>query len=304
MAKINRLVNWFWNSFVKGNDDKRIEAQREPDFDDAVLDIDYAGDGHKLHTLNVYRPKNCSDVLPVIFDIHGGGWYYGDKELNAYFCRSLVREGFAVVDVSYRVAPEADIFDQIHDVCLAMDFVLDHSDEYGLDAENFFAVGDSAGGHICALVSNIATDPALKDRFGVTPRITPRASALICPALEPLDIAPLPKRCMKFYFEPVFGKDYLKNDVRSLISFKNVLNKDMCPTVFISAKGDFLKKQTREGYQLAISKGVPAEFVFLNKPTDPKHKLAHVFNVLNWDWQESEYVNKAMCDFFKKHAKL
>lgn len=57
--------------------------------------------------LDVYRPKSVEGALPVIVDIHGGGWYYGDKELNKYYCMSLVKYGFAVVNVSYRLAPGA-----------------------------------------------------------------------------------------------------------------------------------------------------------------------------------------------------
>ncbi|UKI14322.1 MAG: hypothetical protein L6V85_09755 [Clostridiales bacterium] len=35
--------------------------------------------------------------LPVIIDIHGGGWMYGDKDLNAPYCEALAKRGFVVV---------------------------------------------------------------------------------------------------------------------------------------------------------------------------------------------------------------
>ena len=301
--KTNRLVNWFWNSFVKSGDEKRMAGQAVPDFDDAVVDVDYVGDGHKLHTLNVYRPRGNREVLPVILDVHGGGWYYGDKELNSYFCRSLVREGFAVVDVSYRVAPEGDIFTQIKDICAAMEFVGAHAEEFGLDMQNFFIVGDSAGGHIAALIAHIAVDEKLQKKFDVAPCVAPSAVGLICPALEPLDIAPLPKSFMRFYFNPIFGKRYLKNGVKDLVSFKSVFNKNMCPCFFSSSYGDFLKKQAKRGYEFVKSQGVETELVFMDKQQNKEHALAHVFNVLNWEWEESDIVNRAMCEFFKKYIR-
>lgn len=298
-AKANRLVMWFWKNIVKKNDDKRVSAQAEPDFDDPSLDIAYIDDGHPLHTLNVYRPKGESGKLPLIVDVHGGGWYYGDKELNSYFCRSLVRYGFAVADVSYRLSPEVDIFGQIKDVCAAINHLAEHADEYGLDINSAFFVGDSAGGHIVSLLANIDKNDLLKDHFGgVELNISPKAVGLICPALEPLEVMSAPKSVMKAYFNPIFGKGYLKNGVKELISFKSVLQKNICPCFFVSSYGDMLRKQTLDGYALVKAQGTPAEIAFLDKPIDASHKLGHVFNVLYWDWKESELVNKKMCDFF------
>ena len=292
-------MNWFWSSFVKGNDDKRMKAQVAPDFDDETLDIFYDDDKHPLHTLNVYKPKNSEGKLPVIFDVHGGGWYYGDKELNAYYCKSLVKHGFAVVDISYRLSPEANIFMQVKDVCEAMNYCYSHADELGLDVENAFIAGDSAGGHIVALIANIANDTVLQNKFGVEPKIAPKAVGLICPALEPLGLVPLPKSFMKFYYNPVFGKNYLKNGVADLISFKSILTSDMCPCFFISAYGDFIRNQTLNGYKLLNEKGIEAKMFYFEKNVCKQHKLIHVFNVLNWDWEESQMANRAMCEFFK-----
>lgn len=95
---------WFFQGPVKKKDEERMAAQSMPEFDEEYLEIAYMDDGHPLHTLNVYRPKGSGKTkLPVIFDIHGGGWYYGDKELNAYYCKYLTKNGFAVVDISYRI---------------------------------------------------------------------------------------------------------------------------------------------------------------------------------------------------------
>ena len=43
-------------------------------------------------------PNNISenDKLPVIIDIHGGGWMYGDKGLNENYCRALADRGYVV----------------------------------------------------------------------------------------------------------------------------------------------------------------------------------------------------------------
>lgn len=60
---------------------------------------------HDRHLLDVYRPKDADGKLPIV-SIHGGGWVYGDKELMQFYCMSLAEHGFAMVNFSYRIAPE------------------------------------------------------------------------------------------------------------------------------------------------------------------------------------------------------
>ncbi len=296
--KTNPIIKAFWKR-TERLDKKRMAAQVAPDFDEAQLDIDYAGDGHAMHTLNVYRPKGADGKLPVIMDVHGGGWYYGDKELNEYYCRSLVRYGFAVVDISYRLAPEADIKAQIGDVFAAMKYVAEHAEQLALDMDNFFIAGDSAGGHIAGLVANIIKSEELQKYYDVTPSVDVKAAGLICPAADPLDMFALPKGLMKLYFNPILGKGYLKGDIREMASFTATLQKDICPCFFISAYADFLRESTKRAYEAVRAQGTKAELFFLDAPYVKEHKLVHVFNVLYWDWEESEAANRAMCDFFK-----
>ena len=64
------------------------------------------GTDSKWNVLDVYRPKNSEGKLPVIISFHGGGWVYGDKERYQYYCMNFTRLGFAVVNFTYRLAPE------------------------------------------------------------------------------------------------------------------------------------------------------------------------------------------------------
>lgn len=91
--------------FQKG-DDIRDAGLTTPDFVERTDDILY-GEDPKWQVLDLYRPKNrTGEKLPVIVSIHGGGWVYGDKERYQYYCMSLVEHGFAVVNFTYRLAPE------------------------------------------------------------------------------------------------------------------------------------------------------------------------------------------------------
>lgn len=53
-------------------------------------DICYGND-LKWQVLDVYRPKKCKgEKLPVLINMHGGGWVYGDKERYQFYCMSLI----------------------------------------------------------------------------------------------------------------------------------------------------------------------------------------------------------------------
>ncbi len=291
---------WFFAVKVKKGDEARMKDQPVPDFHDEYLEIAYIDDGHPLHTLNVYRPKGSGrEKLPVIFDVHGGGWYYGDKELNASYCKYLTKNGFAVVDISYRVSPEADIFGQVQDVIAALNFLPSIAEEYGLDLDNLFITGDSAGGHIVSLIVNMEKNAKLQERYGV--RFTQRfkGACLTCPALEPLEITPT-KGLAKLYYNPIFGKGFFKTDIPKITSFKKTFTGEACPLFFITAYGDFLKNISLAGYEFAKSQGVKCELFFVENPPEDGRKIEHVFNIIRWEWQESQAANDSMCTFFKE----
>ncbi len=100
----------------------------------------------KWQILDVYRPKAAEgQKLPVIVSVHGGGWVYGDKEVYQFYCMNLAQRGFAVVNFTYRLAPEFKYPAQMEDTNSVFTWVMNNADTYGFDTEHIFAVGDSAG---------------------------------------------------------------------------------------------------------------------------------------------------------------
>lgn len=86
-----------------------------------------------MHTLNLYRPLGAEGPLPVVVDIHGGGWMYGDRELNRAYCMYLASQGWAVMGMSYRLLPEVDLRGQVQDVFASFRWLEHHGGAYGLD---------------------------------------------------------------------------------------------------------------------------------------------------------------------------
>lgn len=109
----------------------------------------------KYHSLDIYTPKNASN-LPVIMMIHGGGWRRGDKS-NDFSGRNLAeiycREGFIFVSINYRLIPAGKHPANVQDIAKAVAWVHDHIEEYGGSRARINIMGHSAGGHLAALMS-------------------------------------------------------------------------------------------------------------------------------------------------------
>lgn len=171
----------------KINDAKRDAGLTTPEdicrYDDLVY-----GPDPVWNKLDVYRPKNLEGKLPVIVNVHGGGWIYGDKELYQFYGMTLAQRKFAVVNFTYRLAPEVKFPAPLEDTNNVICWMYEHQDEYGLDMDHVFMAGDSAGGHLCGLYSAICTNPAYAANydFEVPDGFVPEAVALNCGVYAPL----------------------------------------------------------------------------------------------------------------------
>jgi acetyl esterase len=105
--------------------DKSILAKQQlPDGIEAIVDVPYAEDGQRGHLLDVYYPKGAKEKLPVIMDIHGGGFLYGDKDINKLYGHHLAKRGFVVFNLNYRLAfNDAKVPGQIQDIVSAINWI-------------------------------------------------------------------------------------------------------------------------------------------------------------------------------------
>lgn len=96
--------------------------------------------------------------VPAIVYLHGGGWRHGDKSAGMYPWHSplMAAHGFVAVNVGYRLTDTAPFPAQAHDVKAAVRWLRAHADEYGIDPERIGVWGDSAGGHLAALLGTTA----------------------------------------------------------------------------------------------------------------------------------------------------
>ena len=154
----------------KASDDKRDAGLTTPPDIERRDNILY-GTNAAWQLLDVYRPKGTEGKLPVIVSIHGGGWTYGDKERYQWYCMNLAQRGFAVVNFTYRVAPEFKFPAGLVDTNLVFEWMF-KNDEW-FDMDRIYAVGDSAGAHMLTIYAAACTDPAYAAKLGFKTPVRP-----------------------------------------------------------------------------------------------------------------------------------
>jgi para-nitrobenzyl esterase len=110
-----------------------------------------AGDG--TLNLNVFTPSLDSHGLPVLFWIHGGGYFAGSQASPWYDGASFNRDGVIVVSIGYRLGiegflhlPDAPDNRGVLDWIAALEWVRDNIAAFGGDPEKVTIAGQSAGG--------------------------------------------------------------------------------------------------------------------------------------------------------------
>ncbi len=278
-------------------DAKRIASQTEPEGLEKNLDIPYIDDGEKAHLLDIYYPQGTTEKLPVIIDIHGGGWMYGYKEINKNFCLMLAEKGFLVASINYRLAGGNIRFDdQIRDIFAALKFLSEELKKHPADLDNVFLAGDSAGGHFSCVTTAINLNEDMQKDFGVTYcGLDFKAVAAICPAVDLLS----PNIVMNINVPVLLGDKYRKSPYRKYLDVAQIISKDFPPFYVNTAKNDFLKKQCYKLNGLLEKYNIDHFFHdFSEEKWDVKH-LNHVFNVVDPFSVPGDCANTEIADFFK-----
>ena len=108
--------------------------------------------------VRVFYPKKKENSNVLIF-FHGGGWVTGNIDTYTHICAYMARQTKqTVVSVNYRLAPENPFPAGLEDCYyVTREFFL-YPEILGCKKENITLVGDSAGGNLAAVVSQMARD--------------------------------------------------------------------------------------------------------------------------------------------------
>lgn len=145
---------------------------RKPKYEDVPFAIVRTAQGERALMMNIYQSEVVTHSQPTVVYVYGGGWFYGDhtntKNKNVYFSKllRLVDEGFTVAAVEYRKGIEAPFPAQIHDVKGSVRFLRANAEKYSIDINRIGVMGESAGGHLTALMAMTAGNKELEGTTG------------------------------------------------------------------------------------------------------------------------------------------
>src|SRR4029079_7482234 len=126
-------------------------------------------DGVKLAG-DLYLPKAPGPHAAIVA-IHGGGWQIGGPVGYQYWGPYLATRGYALYAISYRLSkPGQKAFPEaLHDVRAAIQFLKGRAGELRINPDRIGVMGDSAGGHLAALVALAGDNPAFTGGYKTDP---------------------------------------------------------------------------------------------------------------------------------------
>ncbi|MCM1115854.1 MAG: alpha/beta hydrolase [Clostridium sp.] len=293
---VMKLMEMIWYFCADGDDAKH--AKQTPPEVDMVKDIPYIDDGNLYHQLDVYYPQGIAstDKLPVIIDIHGGGWMYATKDLNEYYCRALADRGYTVFSMSYRLVPDVTVNEQLQDVSYALKWIHDNMENYPCDTDNIMLTGDSAGGMLAVYSTVLLQSPQLRETFDVVD-----AELDIDALLLTSPVSYMKDGAMSIYTKLLWGSDYKDKATYDYMNLDEIIDyaDQLPPTYLITSSGDSLAHaQTLKAAELLKSKGVDTTLRDYEKYNGKS--LAHVFSVLEpFDEIGTQTIDDAL-SFFKE----
>jgi acetyl esterase len=104
-----------------------------------------------------YEPPEPGGPHPLLVYYHGGGFLYGDLDTHDNVCRILCRHaGAHVLAVDYRLSPEHPFPAAVEDARAALRWAHVNAERLGADPSRIGVGGDSAGGNLAAVTSQLA----------------------------------------------------------------------------------------------------------------------------------------------------
>ncbi|MCQ3829146.1 alpha/beta hydrolase [Microbulbifer elongatus] len=147
-------------------------------------DIPWVTVGGKILTTDIFVPNTKRDQYPVVVIYHGGGWLINDNKIMESTAKYLAQQGeFVVANMNYRLLGDnhntTTMGEIVEDALGGLLWVREHIADYHGDPDQIAVTGDSAGGHLSAMVllamDNLSHTPFGPHNLSFRPTYLPRA---------------------------------------------------------------------------------------------------------------------------------
>ena len=126
-------------------------------------DVQYGTANGKRLLLDAYVPPAGEERRPAVVMIHGGGWRQGDKASWRPEAEQLAAKGWVAFSINYRLDEPAVFPAEVDDVQAAVRWVRGQAEEFRIDPGRIAAIGESAGGHLAAMLATLGSGPLDRD---------------------------------------------------------------------------------------------------------------------------------------------
>lgn len=215
-----------------------------------------AEDGYEI-PVRIYKDKKEAASKPVLYYIHGGGFFGGSPDVVDESVKMLVaKTGICVVSPDYRLAPENPYPTGHRDCFFVLKWIYENADGFGGDKNHVFVSGDSAGGNLAQYCTTRDREEGynlIKGQMLLYPTLNMAGveDEYFKPGMEHFEMAPKQKRGlskmigmfsgMTAGLEPILGTSDVRND------YLNPYTRDAKnnpPTFLAVGEHDFLKIET------------------------------------------------------------
>jgi acetyl esterase/lipase len=126
----------------------------------STTELDIPGPAGPMRA-TILRPKNptlTAAQTPGVLHIHGGGLATGTRFLGYTFNDWIEELGAVIVTAEYRLAPDHPAPAGLEDSYAALQWMAEHAEDLGFNAQKLIVGGGSAGGNIAAGLALLARD--------------------------------------------------------------------------------------------------------------------------------------------------
>lgn len=214
---------------------------------------------HGAGTLTVYCREQRGDLFrklrPAMLVIPGGGYEYCSDREEEPVALEFLHAGYCVFVLGYTVKTAYPT--PLAEAAMAMRYIREHAEKYGVDPAHVGAIGFSAGGHLAGMLALLYGEEPVKAVSGGT-CVRPDALLLTYPVITGGEFAHTGS------MDRITGGDVA---LREQLSLEKRVTKN-CPPVFLwhAAEDDFVPAENSLLFAAALRRaGVPFELHLFEK---------------------------------------
>jgi acetyl esterase/lipase len=115
---------------------------------------------------DLYLPE-AAENRPAIIAVHGGGYRLGSRDIYKYMGPYLAARGYALLSIDYRLTRDSKNHypAAVNDVRAAVQWMRSQAVDLKIDPARIALMGDSAGGHLGALVALAGDSPEYANTY-------------------------------------------------------------------------------------------------------------------------------------------